>query len=499
MSVYYKPRVSEQGVMAGGAGPAYTLPGTAAPGGYKLFSTLTTATDYEVLILDSVTFAWELSRFTFTAPETLTRVAFHDSSTGSAVTFSSSNIMLISVDHPEAVPDSTVAYAGALVSLSDNLLIDPSLLPAAGALAGLHVTAASVTLTAADYGKLIVCSGASTPFTVTLPPPVVGKTIYFTNVTNGNVVFTTPSGSIWGSLTGPVAVTSVTTPEASTGYFVSDGAWWYLTFTPPYPLQPSLGGTGTTQATAPLASLGSLQGTTITFSANISLTPAQAGVLIQLNGASAFGCNLPNPAAAGNTGLTYYFFVNGTVAPALSSGAGGLFQGPNGNGLNFLYLQPQTFAQAISNGANWIVTAFNAGTAGITDGSNAPAGYIGEVLAASASVGIANSTLTNIATFILTPGDWDVTGVGQLLGSAANMGDALIGIATASAGTPAADFGSRITFGAGPLMANYEAAVPTKRFNVTASAPIQLWLVAYASISTGTVTVTGTIRARRVR
>lgn len=377
-----------------------------------------------------------------------------------------------------------------------NWLMSEPLPQPMGNAAGTIVQSTGATLDATAYGKFLECNGVNAPFTITLPPPAAGKTLYFSNATNGAVTFTTPSGTIWGGLAVP-AVASIALQAGATGYFVSDGLWWFLSCTYEIPLLPSHGGTGTTVFTAALPSLGSLQGTAITLTANNNLTPAQAGALIQLNAATTFGCNLPNPAAAGNTGLTYYFYVNGSAAPALSSGAGGIFSGPNGNLTNSLVLQPQTFARVISNGANWIVTAFNAGTKGITDGSNALAGYIGEALAASASVGITSNTITNIATITLTPGDWDVTGIGQFLGSAANLADVYVGIANASAQTPPNDALSRITPQAGQAIINFNAAVPTKRYLVTATT--QIWLVGYAAISTGTVTATGTIRARRMR
>ncbi|HEY2616155.1 MAG TPA: hypothetical protein VGI78_02345 [Acetobacteraceae bacterium] len=125
---------------------------------------------------------------------------------------------------------------------------------------------------------------------------------------------------------------------------------------------------------------------------------------------------------------------------------------------------------------------------GVTDGSDATAGQIGEYMTATGSgVALATGVLATIATITLTAGDWDVTG---------NVGF------TAAAGTHAyfgvgidgMDTLTTATFPAAAMNQSMNASV--RRYSVTASTAVNL--VAQASF-TSTVTASGTIRARRMR
>jgi len=241
MSVYYKPRVSEQGVLLGGTGP-YTLPQAAAPGGYQTFNTaLTSGTQYMVCILDSVAFSWELSVFTFTSPATITRTTFHASSTGSPVNFSTTNTLVISVDHPEATPDSSVAYSSALASLNANAVLDPSIggtgtavntfgkIPSLGSLQNGFVNLTSATtLTAAQGGCLIELGGASA-LTVTFPTVVNDGGLVYHFFNYGTASWTLAAGVsalIYGNL--GTAVSSVLLAPQQVVYAICDGSNWLV-------------------------------------------------------------------------------------------------------------------------------------------------------------------------------------------------------------------------------------------------------------------------------
>lgn len=134
---------------------------------------------------------------------------------------------------------------------------------------------------------------------------------------------------------------------------------------------------------------------------------------------------------------------------------------------------------------------------GVVDGSDATAGQIGEYLTASgAGVPLGGSgTPTNVATIDLTPGDWDVSG---------NVAFAPSGGATAaiSAGVNAtsATFGVIFTHVSGSLGTGVGQRVGTGgpvRINLTVSTTV--YLVASASLSSGGVTASGEIWARRAR
>ena len=127
-------------------------------------------------------------------------------------------------------------------------------------------------------------------------------------------------------------------------------------------------------------------------------------------------------------------------------------------------------------------------TTGVTDGSDAAAGRIGEYLTASASgVALATGVVANVVSLDLTAGDWDVSGNVQFSapsGTYTLFGAGIIGI----------DTFIRATFPAGSITEGISPA--PQRYNVTATTTV--WLLAIASFS-ASVTAAGTIQARRMR
>jgi hypothetical protein len=124
---------------------------------------------------------------------------------------------------------------------------------------------------------------------------------------------------------------------------------------------------------------------------------------------------------------------------------------------------------------------------GVTDGSDAAAGDIGEYLTWSASTPLASGANTNVASLPLTPGDWEVSGdVAFVTG-----GGTLNGV---GCGVGSIDSFIAATFPAGAT--NQHLNTGTRRYNVTVATTV--WVVALALFS-GTVTASGVIRARRMR
>jgi hypothetical protein len=125
---------------------------------------------------------------------------------------------------------------------------------------------------------------------------------------------------------------------------------------------------------------------------------------------------------------------------------------------------------------------------GVVDGSDATAGDIGEHLSASSgSVSLTSGANANVVSLSLTAGDWDVTG--NVAFAAGSGTHSFFG-----AGIAGLDTFTSSTFPSATL--NQAISTATRRYNVTATTTV--WLVAQ-SIFTGTVTATGTIRARRAR
>jgi len=132
---------------------------------------------------------------------------------------------------------------------------------------------------------------------------------------------------------------------------------------------------------------------------------------------------------------------------------------------------------------------------GVTDGSDAVAGQIGEYLTASGgSVGLSSGTIANIVTLALTPGDWDVEG-----NVVFNPTGAVTFVA-ASVNVVSATFGAHSTANAGTLGTALQHRIGTGgSTRVVSDAPLTAYLVAQCLFSTGAMDATGMLWARRVR
>jgi hypothetical protein len=137
---------------------------------------------------------------------------------------------------------------------------------------------------------------------------------------------------------------------------------------------------------------------------------------------------------------------------------------------------------------------------GVTDGSDASAGQIGEVISAVNTAGVAapNGTPVNIASIPLTPGDWDVFADGYLqfsVSAAGNGGHVSISNLAATLPLVAALNQSRATY-TGTILSACAAPRPCR---VSLAAAATYYLVVQSSFASGTCTVTGAIWARRAR
>lgn len=129
---------------------------------------------------------------------------------------------------------------------------------------------------------------------------------------------------------------------------------------------------------------------------------------------------------------------------------------------------------------------------GVNDGTNAAAGTLGEYLTANGSVSMATGTLATICTLTLSPGDWDVSGLASFAGSAAtitNMSAALApGDSPATGGLAQLNGGSFQT-----------ATLPLSPLRVNVAVSTNIMLQMAATFASGTVTGSGSVRARRMR
>ena len=136
------------------------------------------------------------------------------------------------------------------------------------------------------------------------------------------------------------------------------------------------------------------------------------------------------------------------------------------------------------------------GIVGTTTNNNANAGSIGEYVQSTFSgVSLVNVTTANATSISLTAGDWDVEGGIDFSASTTNMTNIAAGSSSTSVTFPAAGYYWQVQQTAG--FQNYGAAIPRQRFSISSTTTI--YMPVQASFTTGTVTVAGVLRARRVR
>ena len=139
---------------------------------------------------------------------------------------------------------------------------------------------------------------------------------------------------------------------------------------------------------------------------------------------------------------------------------------------------------------------------GVTDGSNAAAGQIGEIISSVVTTGVplTTGTAVNVASITLTPGDWDVSGEVWFTTSASTATGMGAGIGTTSAAHPTVPSvgTSRMIIQANPIVAGIQClALTTCRASLSAN--VVYYLTGNYVFPSGAVSATGRISARRVR
>lgn len=145
------------------------------------------------------------------------------------------------------------------------------------------------------------------------------------------------------------------------------------------------------------------------------------------------------------------------------------------------------------------ITPGSGGIKGVSDGSNAAAGSVGEFLTngQGAAIGVANNTWTALATITLTPGDWDVWGEGLCATAPNNLQAFNAAISTSSTGATVTNGVAAINGSSAIFTAGSTVLTPVVRMNVTVNT--QVWLTVNIFTGVGSPTFTGWISARRVR
>ena len=138
---------------------------------------------------------------------------------------------------------------------------------------------------------------------------------------------------------------------------------------------------------------------------------------------------------------------------------------------------------------------------GTATNDNASSGQIGEYISSTLATGSALSLTTatglNIDTLSLTAGDWDVEGNININGSSATLTAFNGGITTSSITVPTD--GTEVYSGVMTVVTSVVDGITIPRKRISIASTTNVYLVASATFSAGTVTGFGSISARRVR
>lgn len=142
------------------------------------------------------------------------------------------------------------------------------------------------------------------------------------------------------------------------------------------------------------------------------------------------------------------------------------------------------------------------GVVGVTDGSSAAPGFVGEIIQAvnTAGVALTNNTASNVATITLTPGDWDISGEVWLLPAAvaSSLTAAISPVSQNWPTSPALNYG-RATLNAPSLTAGQFQILTVRSVRVSLSAVSTPYYLVVVVVTGGAATGTGIISARRAR
>lgn len=226
--------------------------------------------------------------------------------------------------------------------------------------------------------------------------------------------------------------------------------------------------------------------TSVNFDGSADATPGVTGVLPVANGGTG---NTSGKSSALVTPRSFQVNLASTSAVNFD-GSGNATPGVTG-------------LLAVANGGTGASTVAGAKSAldifqntGVTDGSSATAGKVGEYLSVTgAATALSNTVSANLTSLTLTAGDWDITGMALYNPNGSTLTTVYTGIGTTTANVPA--FPNRTIFRSS---SPFEIDCPAPTVRISLSATTTVYLVANAEFSGGSgVNGTGFLRARRIR
>lgn len=132
---------------------------------------------------------------------------------------------------------------------------------------------------------------------------------------------------------------------------------------------------------------------------------------------------------------------------------------------------------------------------GVTDGSVAASGDIGEYLQVTGSVGLTSGAAANAAVLALSAGDWDVWGRAEFVPAGGTLSQGLIASASPNSNALSGVL-MQLPYSAA---AGGLASLPTGTLRLNLAADGAAYLVVYAVFSVSGMTCNGLLMARRVR
>jgi hypothetical protein len=140
------------------------------------------------------------------------------------------------------------------------------------------------------------------------------------------------------------------------------------------------------------------------------------------------------------------------------------------------------------------------GLVGVTDGSAAAAGYVGEVIAAgNISLVMTTGVVTNVATISLTAGDWDVYGGITYINGGNNIVAAYACLSTTSLDASQTNMQTAPWSYSSPIAACTTAGAHPSCLHLSLAATTTVYLVGFTSFAAGTTTAKGQLWGRRAR
>lgn len=243
-------------------------------------------------------------------------------------------------------------------------------------------------------------------------------------------------------------------------------------------------------------------------STGASSAPAWGGV--GLNGIAAIGANTVLANATGSSANPTAFAM-----PSCSTSSS-ILQYTSGTGFTCsttIWASPPAIGGTTANSGKFttlqatstITPSSTAGIVGTATNDSANAGSVGEYQSSSTSNTSATTGVPlNGASFSLTAGDWDVTGICVTNPAGSTLTAVTVGgISTTSAtfGSVAAGIGNfaevTLSNAGSPTGVGSAIVAPVTRISIASTTTV--FLVCQANFSTSTLTISGFIRARRVR